>query len=140
MADARTKAANTVRYLRLPPSALERLRQERTLNVVGDSEGYNRWPPLLLARMALRAALENGCTTICVHQGVHTKRFYDVMGLVTATRAMTGGYLQAPTHDLPSNYATRSLQSMGGVFDTTRPQIAVPTTAPFPVKSPAGKE
>lgn len=138
MKTARERAVETVRHLKIAESSIARLREERTLNVIGERADFDTVPPFAAARMALRAALENGCTKITVHQGVHRSMDFDVMNLLEMTRAMNGGVLHGPTHALPADYATVSHLSMGNEFDTTRPSIAVPSTAPFPAL--AGKE
>lgn len=138
MSDARTKALNTVRYLKLAEPAIARLTEERTLNVAGDTPEFDTWPATLIARTCLRAALENGCTRIQVHQGVHRKWKFDVMDLVKATRYMTGGVLNAPSESLPEFYATQSLLSLGATLDRARIQVAVSTAVSG--KTPAAKE
>lgn len=138
MATTREDAMQTVRHLKIAEPRIARLREERTLNVVGERADFDTVPPFAAARMALRAALENGCTKITVHQGVHRSVDFDVMTLLQMTRAMNGGVLHGPTHALPADYATASHLAMGNVFETTRPSIAVPSTAPFPIL--AGKE
>lgn len=124
------KALNTVRYLKIAEPCIERLKHERTLNVSGDGEStaFDRLPATVAARMALRVALENGCTTIRVHQGAHRKWDFDVMDLVKATRYMCGGRLQGPTTALPPNYATLSLLQAGSTLDTFSKFVSVPST------------
>lgn len=138
MKTSREQANSMVRHLKIAEPRIARLREERTLNVVGERADFDTVPPFAAARMALRAALENGCTKITVHQGAHRSVDFDVVTLLRMSKDMNGGVLHGPTHALPDDYATVSHLAMGNTFDTTRPSIAVPSTAPFPTS--AGKE
>lgn len=141
MTDTRTKALNTVRFLKITEPCIARLKDERTLNVAGENASFNALPATMAARMALRVALENGCTTIRVHQGIHKKWDFDVMALITATRQMCGGTLQGPSTDLPSNYGTLAMLQSGSTLDTVTTSVAVPSTlTAFDAPASADKE
>ena len=141
MPNARTKALNTVRFLKIAEPCIARLKEERTLNVAGENESWDRLPATIAARMALRVALENGCTKICVHQGALRKREFDVMDLVKATRYMCGGNLQGPSTALPPNYCTLSALQSGSILDVRSTSVAVPSTiTAFDAPASADKE
>lgn len=136
MSDARTKALNTVRYLRLAPETIQGLRKEKRLSV----EAPPNWPPELVAQYAVRVALENECTTIRVTQGRHTVREFDVMALCTLTRTLTGGTLPRPKlRFVPQRLATMGFKRLGADLMPFKAesQIAVPSN--LPLSSRAGR-
>lgn len=135
MPTTREKALNTVKYLRIAPSRIARLRQERTLNAVLPKDA-ECWPSSVVATYCLRLALENGCTRIRVIKGVHSKQEYDVMTLVKAARHLstTGRYLHRPTMArVPSNLATAGFERLGNILETTRPYAPVGINLKQPV-------
>lgn len=133
MTTTQQKALNTVRYLRLAPSRIARLRHERTMNIVLPKEA-EVWPSSVVAQYYLRLALENACTKIRVHKGVHSKQEYDVMTLVKVTRYLSlGGVLSRPKWNIPANFATAKFAAMGEVLDTTRPYAPVGINLKQPV-------
>lgn len=141
MSDPRIKALNTVRFLKITEPCIARLKEERTLNVAGENSAFDTLPATMAARMALRVALENGCTKIRVHQGAHKKWDFDVMDLVTATRYMCGGNLQGPSTALPSNYGTLAMLQSGSTLDTVTTSVSVPSTiTAFDAPASADKE
>lgn len=131
------KAENTVRYLRIAEPCLADLKQNKRLVI----DAPKPWPPGVVAQYAMRVALENGCTSIRVRQGVHTVRDYDVMKLVTMTRHLTpGGFLPRPTMKfVPKHLATMGFKRLGATLDGFKgeSQIAVPAT--IPVSGPPGR-
>ena len=127
MADHRTKAKNTVNYLRIAPHSQRLLREERTLNVEVPKEA-SMWPVTYCAQLSLRVALENGCTKVRVLKGQHVRAEYDVMDLVTLSRRMSasGRYLAAPTMKrVPANLATMGHARLGNRLETQRLVIPV---------------
>ena len=132
MADHRTKARNTVNYLRIAPQSQRLLREERTLNVEVPKEA-SMWPVSLIAQHCLRVALENGCTKIRILKGQHVRPEYDVMTLVQMCRKMSasGTYLAAPNmKKVPAHLATMGFARLGNRLETRRlvvPVRCVPT-------------
>ena len=135
MLTAQEKARNTVNYLRLAPSRIARLKHEKTLNVIVPKHA-ECWPSSVVATYCLRLALENACTRVRVHKGVHSKQEYDVMTLVKAARGLstTGQFLHRPTQKIvPANLATAGFASLGNILEATRPQVPVGLSLKQPV-------
>lgn len=134
MLTAQQKALNTVKYLRIAPSRIARLKHEKTLNVVLEKDAAC-WPSTVVAQHYLRMALENACTRIRVVKGVHSRQEYDVMQLVKVTRQLTpGGYLSRPTMKrVPGNLATARFAALGEHLEATRPQVPVGLSLKQPV-------
>ena len=130
MLSPKQRALNTVRYLRLSNGEILDLRKEKTLNV--ELEGTQLyWPPEYVAQHCLRVALENGCTKVRVHQGVHRKTEYDVMTLCTVSRHLTiSGVLGRPRlKSVPPKYATRNrLLRFGEMVEPKRGYVSVPAS------------
>lgn len=123
------RALNTVRYLRLSTGEILDLRKEKTLNV--EMQGTQLyWPPEYVAQHCLRVALENGCTKIRVHQGVHRKTEYDVMTLCTVSRYLAVGNLSRPKLKLvPPKYVTKHRQMrFGEIVEPKRGYVSVPAS------------
>ena len=135
MLTAQQKALNTVKYLRIAPSRIARLKREKTLNVVLPKDA-ECWPSSVVATYCLRLALENACTRIRVIKGVHSKREYDVMTLVKVARGLstTGRFLHRPTMArVPSDLATAGFARLGNILETTRPYAPVGINLKQPV-------
>ena len=132
MVDHRTKARNTVNYLRIDPRCQRLLQQERLLVVEVPKEAVV-WPSNRIAQHCVRVALENGCTRIRIEKGVHGRAEYDVMSLVTFSRRLSasGTYLAAPQmKKVPANLATMGFARLGNKLETRRlvvPVRCVPT-------------
>ena len=137
MPTTRQRAQNTVKYLRLTGGEVAGLRKEKTLNVeVQGAQLY--WPPHYVAQYCLRLALENGCTTIRVHQGVHRKREFDVMKLCTISRYLACGALSRPMFKfVPPSMLTRiRAMRFGERVEPQRNWVNVPSSL-TPVSSPS---
>ena len=127
MADHRTKAKNTVDYLRIHAHSQRLLREERTLHVEIPQEA-NMWPVSLAATVAYRVALENGCTKIRMYKGQHCRAEYDVMKLTGLIRQLSasGTYLTAPhLKKVPANLATMGHARLGNRLETKRLVVPV---------------
>lgn len=127
MPDHRTKALNTVNYLRIAPQSIAKLREERTLHVELPKEAHH-WPVSLAAGVALRVALENGCTKIRMYKGQHCRAEYDVMQLVSMCRKLSasGRYLATPKMKrVPANLATMGHARLGNRLETKRLVVPV---------------
>ena len=133
MADHRTKALNTVNYLRIDPRCQQKLREERLLVVEVPKEAAV-WPAERIAQHCLRVALENGCTRIRIEKGTHERPEFDVMQLVQLSRRLSasGTYLAAPRmKKVPANLATMGFARLGNRLETKRlvvPVRCVPTS------------
>lgn len=127
MATPREKALNTVKYLKIAPSRIAKLASNKTLHVTG---APSVWPAPVVAQYCLRVALENGCTTVRVYQGQHTKRDYDVMDLVTLSREWhAGGHLATPKMNIvPADLATTGFKAVGSFTDTKETLVTVPSS------------
>jgi len=135
MITTQQKALNTVQYLRIAPSRIARLKHEKTLNVVLPKEA-ECWPSTVVAQHCVRLALENACTRIRVHKGVHSKQEYDVMTLCKVSRYLSpsGKFLHRPTmRHVPANLATAGFARLGGVLEATRPSAPVGLSLSQPV-------
>ena len=118
---------NHVRQIRLYEPQVQALSKERTLFLEGVP---SNWPLAIAAQYALRAALENSCTTIAVRSGIHRRRVFSVIDLLELTRYLQPG----PLHRLmppqlkriPKYLATMGHKSHGSEFGITRPYISVP--------------
>jgi len=134
---AHDRALNTVRHLRLSEPQIADLRKEKTLFVTG---APLEWPPVLVAQYVLRAALENGCTTIEVRQGVHRVRSFDTMRLFTWARMWRGGRPPTPKMKrIPPYIGTMKQAAVGNFLEARRPLIVVPSlTLKPPVSSTPG--
>lgn len=127
MATPREKALNTVKYLKIAPSAIAQLAKGKTLHVTG---APLMWSPTVVAQYCLRVALEQGCTTVRVYIGQYIKRDYDVMDLVTVSRAWhRGGHLTTPNMKVvPADLATKGFNALGSYTDTKETFVTVPSS------------
>lgn len=130
----RDRALHLVRYLRIAPRCIQGLSQNRQLTVTGAPAHF---PPVAVARYALRTALENDCTRISVRQGPHRRVDFDVMDLVETSRN-DFGYLARPELKLvPATLGTMRQRAAGNELGRDRPLIVVPgTVTATPVSSP----
>lgn len=126
MPTPREKALATVKHFRIAPSRIAKLRDEKTLHVTG---APLVWPADVVARYCMRVALENGCTKVSVHQGTRTPVEFDVMDLVTRSRALTmTGRMNVPKmKQVPADLATKGFAAVGSFTDEKKTLVTVPS-------------
>ena len=86
------------------------------------------------AGYALRTALENGCTKICVHRGAQHKHWFDVVDLCIASKKAFAPYLPDTPRlarpkfekEVPQYLGTWKQRAVGNWMDRTRPTFQVP--------------
>lgn len=89
------------------------------------------WSPCFLyAKYFIRIALENGCTHIEIHKGVHHRHRFDVGTLLMQIKRELGGKLPRPRHHptLLKSISTRGQRARGNWTDTLNGSIAVPVS------------
>jgi hypothetical protein len=118
------------------------LSAERTLNVEGvplqwrcEQKGC-----FFVALYALRSALENGCSKICVKRGAQHKHYFDVVELCLATKKVWGyAKLARPkvkSGQVPALLGTLRQRASGNWFDRQRPLFRVLTSLKATVTKP----
>lgn len=127
MATIRELSGAILRRLALPQPT-----GNRTLNVVVTDAQVPAFGHRCLCSIAAwrvwRAAFENGCSKIVVHNGPTHKHDFDLIDLY---RTMLGRARWRPTvarinGQVPAKLATRGLEAAGDTFDTTRPTFNIP--------------
>ena len=131
------KHRDLVRRIALNEPQVQGLSAERTLNVEGiPARG---WPCpeargcFFVALYVLRAALENGCSTICIKRSWSHKHLFDVVKLLKYTARQRNGFLSRPKFKaknggvrMPPPYlATWKQKAVGNWFDVQKPIFPV---------------
>lgn len=93
----------------------------------------------VIATYVTRYALERGCTRVVVKHPSRDPIAFDVVERIQHSARVAGMYPSMPGR-VPAQLATVGFRALGAEMDRTRPMIAVPSTLPFPVLTPAGKE
>lgn len=126
-----------VRRIAISEPQVQGLSAERTLNIEGvPTKG---WPCpeargcFFVALYVLRAALEQGCSTICIKRSWSHKHLFDVVKLLKYTARQRNGFLSRPKFRAknggvrmpPSYLATWKHKSIGNWFDVQKPIFPV---------------
>lgn len=130
---------NLVRRIAIHEPQVQGLSAERTLNVEGvPAKG---WPCpeargcFFVALYVLRAALENGCSTINVRRSPLHKHLFNVVDLLKYTARQRNGFLSRPKFKgkhggerMPPSYlATWKQRAAGNWLDEQHPVFSVAT-------------
>ena len=125
MSTTRERARNAIRVIKAPMPT----HGESTLWVEGipvlklDNHEYVR---SMVARYAIRTALEKGCARIGVRHPHRTPLMFDVTDLLFDTVTRVGHWPVPKFRKVPVNFATVGMQSLGAEIARTRPLFTVP--------------